>query len=312
MATEARASARPVLVTGTHRSGTTWTGKMLSASPVFGYIHEPFRPDYRPGICRVACPHWFQYVCEENAAAYRDAFGQTIGFHYDHRAELPSLRTPRDVLRMCRDSYNFFRWRHTGRRPLVKDPIALLSAEWLASEFDMLVVVLIRHPAAFAASLLRKHFRFPFRDLLDQPLLMRDLLEPFRDEIGYFAAGERPIIEEAALLWNIFHQVILDYRDRQPDWYFVRHEDLSLDPIRQFAPLFEYVDAPYDDHVQAVIRESSRSSNRPQATGTKDRYHLNSRENIASWKKHLDARQVDLVRRRTEPLARQLYADDEW
>jgi len=36
---------KPILVTGSHRSGTTWAGKMISACPNVGYIHEPFNID---------------------------------------------------------------------------------------------------------------------------------------------------------------------------------------------------------------------------------------------------------------------------
>ena len=42
---------KPILVTGSHRSGTTWVGKMLAATGSVGYIHEPFNLKNRPGIC---------------------------------------------------------------------------------------------------------------------------------------------------------------------------------------------------------------------------------------------------------------------
>ncbi len=82
--------------------------------------------------------------------------------------------------------------RAAGRRgatPLVKDPIALFSAEWLAATFDMRVLVMIRHPAAFAASIRRRGWRHRFADFLEQPLLMRDLLGAVR---GRDPGGERP------------------------------------------------------------------------------------------------------------------------
>ena len=34
-------NASPILVTGSHRSGSTWVGKMLSVAPHVAYIHEP-------------------------------------------------------------------------------------------------------------------------------------------------------------------------------------------------------------------------------------------------------------------------------
>ena len=34
----------PILVTGSHKAGTTWVGEMLAASRRVGYISEPFNP----------------------------------------------------------------------------------------------------------------------------------------------------------------------------------------------------------------------------------------------------------------------------
>lgn len=50
----------PILVTGSHRSGTAFVGKMLALSPRIGYIDEPFhRVSGIEGINR-----WFLYIRE--------------------------------------------------------------------------------------------------------------------------------------------------------------------------------------------------------------------------------------------------------
>jgi hypothetical protein len=45
----------PILVTGAHRTGTTWVGKMLAASPQVAYISEPLNVWHRPGVLRAPC-----------------------------------------------------------------------------------------------------------------------------------------------------------------------------------------------------------------------------------------------------------------
>lgn len=57
---------KPILVTGSHRSGSTWVGRMLALSPSVGYIHEPFNIRHRHGICKAHFEYWFQYICDEN------------------------------------------------------------------------------------------------------------------------------------------------------------------------------------------------------------------------------------------------------
>src|SRR5438105_11589923 len=95
---------RPILVTGSHRSGTTWVGRVLAASPSgMGYIWEPFNPRHRPGTFPVRFPHYFHYVTAENAAGCERALADTLAFRYRPAAELHSLRGPRDAARMARD-----------------------------------------------------------------------------------------------------------------------------------------------------------------------------------------------------------------
>jgi LPS sulfotransferase NodH len=57
----------PILVTGTHRSGTTWLGKMLAADASTAYISEPLNVLHRPGVLRAEVRHWYQYICAEMA-----------------------------------------------------------------------------------------------------------------------------------------------------------------------------------------------------------------------------------------------------
>jgi hypothetical protein len=62
---------KPILVTGSHRSGTTWVGRIIASSPSVAYIHEPFHIRHDPDVCPARFDHWFTYVCEENEDQYR-------------------------------------------------------------------------------------------------------------------------------------------------------------------------------------------------------------------------------------------------
>ena len=81
---------RPILVTGSHRSGTGWVGEMLAASPEprVAYIWEPFSPLARPGICPAPFDRWFQYVAEENEVRSRQPVRDMLEYRYHPGAEL--------------------------------------------------------------------------------------------------------------------------------------------------------------------------------------------------------------------------------
>ena len=56
----------PILLTGSHRSGSTWTGKMLAFSNEIAYIHEPFNLNHNPGIFKARFENWFPYIFHGN------------------------------------------------------------------------------------------------------------------------------------------------------------------------------------------------------------------------------------------------------
>lgn len=78
MKTDLQASTtQPILVTGAHRSGTTWVGKMLAGSQV-AYISEPLNVLHRPGVLCAKVKHWYQYVCDDNEAEYLAPFEELL------------------------------------------------------------------------------------------------------------------------------------------------------------------------------------------------------------------------------------------
>ncbi len=305
----------PVLVTGSHRSGSTWIGRILALDPHAGYIHEPFNRRHRRGICRVHFTRTYTYVTKENEAPYLAAFRDMLAWKFSPRAQMAQIRAPRDLAVMARNMGYFQIQRLRGSRPIVKDPLALFSAPWLAERFGMQVVVAIRHPAAFVASLRSAGWdRFPFADLRDQELLMRERLAPFRAEIAAAAETRPGVVDMGILLWRIFHHQIDRARTEHPDWIFVRHEDLSRDPAAGFEALFARLGLDFARTTAQTPRAFTDGTVRhnpmqQRPTGTLAR---DSRQNILSWKSRLSPEEIAYIRRAVEPLAAKFYSDADW
>ena len=70
------------------------------------------------------------------------------------------------------------------------------------------IVVTVRHPAAFASGLKRLGWSFDFSDLLRQPLLMRDHLDPFRDAMT--SDELQRVVGQAGLLWKMIYGTLLN------------------------------------------------------------------------------------------------------
>lgn len=301
---------RPILVTGAHRSGTTWVGRIIGASPSVGYIQEPFNILCRPGRCRARFSYWFYYICEENEDRYVRDIEQTLQFRYQLGDEMRAIRTPRDTARMVRDFWRFQSHRVHRRRPLLRDPFAFFSAEWLARKFSFDVVVLIRQPAAFVASIKSLRWDHPFDHFLKQPLLMRDHLHSFEDEIREFAERKQDVVDQAILLWRLIHSVIIGYRDRHPEWTFARHRDLSLNPVAEFRRVFGRLNLPYG------VREEIDTRHYCMAEARHDGYVWNevvrnSAQNMSRWRTVLTEKEVARVREKCFGIARHFYSEGE-
>jgi hypothetical protein len=301
----------PILVTGAHRSGTTWVGKMLAADADTAYISEPLNVLHRPGVFHAPVKHWYQYICPENENEYLPAFQHLLAYDYFLWDEIRAIRSRKDFLRMGRDFMIFYYALERGQRALLKDPFAVFSIPWFAKKLDCKIVVTVRHPAAFASSLQRLGWNFDFKDLLDQPLLMRDHLENYRDEMQ--AVKSDDVIGQAALLWKLIYHAVHTSIKLNPAWTVVRHEDFSLNPVNQFRDLYSKLGLGFTPRVEKEIANSSSSENPAELSLKKTHsVKLDSAASVKNWKKRLSADDLKRIREITGEVAGLYYSNEDW
>lgn len=284
--------APPILVTGCSRSGTTWVGKTLALNPRIQYLYEPFNLDM--GTAGIGFPHQFMYLCRDNEHLYLDAIQDVI---------TGPQRLPLGL------KLGF----HRPARLLMKDPLAFFSADWLGQTFGTRVVIIIRHPAAVASSRYQLGWRFNFAHFLDQPLLMRDYLAPFRAEMESLMGRDRDVIDESILLWKMIHQVVMRYREDHRDWIFLRHEDLCRDPLGQFQGVFGRLGLGCDRAIQTQIHNSTSQDNIIEPSqATQHSLARDSRGLAQVWKSRLSSQQIEHIRLGVAPIADQFYGSEDW
>ncbi|HJR18024.1 MAG TPA: sulfotransferase, partial [Gemmatimonadales bacterium] len=200
---------QPILVTGMPRSGTTWVSRMLDASGQVGYLNEPFNLAMSPGTFRIPVDHWYTHITDENEARVLPALHDALAFKYPLARELGRCRSRADLHRTLKGWRTFLR--HRNRRPVIKEPHAVFSAAWFACRLSSNVVITVRHPAAVVSSWKRLGWDFDFTNLLEQPLLMRDWLEPFRPDMEAALSSEKDLVDRVALFWSIIYSVVSHY-----------------------------------------------------------------------------------------------------
>ena len=282
---------------------------MLALSPDIAYIHEPFNLNHSPGICRARFDYWFPYICDENEVLILNDISDCLNFKYHIFEELQASKSPAELLPSVLDCLRFQRNRILNKRPLMKDPIAVFSTEWLEKRFNMNVIIVVRHPAAFVGSIKAAKWTHPFDHFLKQPLLMGHHLVEYRRQIEDFSKSEADIVDQAILLWNMIYHTILKYRENQPDWIFVTHEALSKNPIREFGKLYQKLGLHYSTNIQEKIKGYSTADlSKVQSNKLK----RDSKANIWTWKTRLNEQEIQRVKAQTIAIASVFYDEEDW
>jgi hypothetical protein len=284
---------------------------IYSKFPKVGYIYEPFNPQHRPGVFGARIPYRYFYVCRDNEREYGPWVEESLRFDYGTSRELRSIRSIRDVGRLGRDSVRFRRYRRQRVTPVVKDPFALFSAEWLAERFGARVVVMIRHPAGFVSSVKARRLSHQFGHFLAQPPLMRDHLSSFEPEIRSFATEDRPLVEQGILLWKLLYSTAVRYAQSHPDWTFLRLEDVARDPVEEFRALFGRLGFEFDESIKGTIEEYSSPTN-PVDTPDPSVIKRDSPRAVLTWKERLTSEEIDRIHEGVQPVAASFYSDAEW
>lgn len=301
----------PILVTGSHRSGTTWVGKMLCKSRELSFVWEPFNvgrvgPRWTPK----KLPLWFYHIPPENDNNFVEDFQNIIQLRYPIFYNILRIQNLRQCGRMGRDWLLSIHGRISGKRTLIKDPIAIFSAEWLANQFNMKVIVMIRHPLSFASSLKRLDWQFDFSNWLNQDLLMQEYLSPYREQIADFSRNKRNIIDQAILLWNGIYYVVHRYQKDHPEWLFIKQEDLAENPVDGFQSLYKECDLTWNDYVKSIIIKYSNQANIGRVPdGVSHIIRRNSRATITAWKHRLSKEEVDRIYKGTREIAHLFYSE---
>lgn len=304
----------PILVTGAPRSGTTIVGQFVAAPRQVASVYEPF--NMHIGLRDI--PRQFVYVTSGSSAepAVQAAVDALLAGRGAFRASRLPGDDPGPVKRLLRRtlvSRTNVDYQLSARRPgrtrwLLKDPLAGFSAEWLHRSYGANTVVTVRHPAATVASYLRLGWRFSLTELQAQPELMRDHLQPVLATVD---AGALTAVEEGALLWRCYYQVLGTYLDRNPGMTAVRHEDLCREPVAVVRALYRQLGLPLDDRIIRRVRAQTGSHN-PAAptTGTVHTLARSSRDLLDSWRTELTMSDAERIKELAYPVAQRWYGTD--
>lgn len=304
---------KPILITGSNRSGSTWVGQVLARAPKVRHTHEPFSPETAEREFGWKLPRWFL-----NA----EDWDEKKLSQYIERVLCPplvdsklKLDFPRKIKRTAQIIAERGFPKSFAPRHIFKDPVAIFSAPWLANKFKFEVVVLIRHPASYVLSLIKdpSHLHSFEKIFKAQPKLLerynsneKELIQQIIELQTRKGVGSQMVFEASAF-WRLFYSQVVQYKSMYPNWKYIFYENLAENPIDEFQVLFSSLGLEFSDKVLQKITCTSLENDPTKLDLKSHVKHFNSKENTKKWEQILDPEQKKMIRRITEPLWSAFY-----
>ena len=302
-------TARHILVTGSHRSGTTWVGRTISHNKRILYVDEPFNVDYPNCIMDLKLSKWFTYYpSSRQKERIQNSFDKLFLTSSFYRTIWIAKNSGIDIKTPYHFCEHLLKNSFRASQILIKDPIALLSAGWLYEKYNLKVICMIRNPLAFVGSLKKLRWDFDFKNLKEQRELMENCLPSFATQVNMLCGYNGDFIDRACLLWNVLHYIILQYQKRYQSWLFVRYEDIAVNPIIKFQEIYEYLGFRLDNLTRRYIQKYTSDGN-PIEARSDDYQPRDAKRSLNTWKERLSNHEIDRVKRTTDEIATKFYGD---
>lgn len=284
-------ASSPILVTGTHRSGSTWVGHLLALHGDVFYVQEPFNVTMRPAWVRHPASHWYEYLDAQDPK-WQD-MDYVLGLRFPLAQGLLEARSPRRVASVLRRSA-LAKWGALrGRRPLVKDPFMVFNAEVFQRRYESAIVFTVRHPAAFADSLDRRGWSFDFANILDQPELMMGPLQ--RWEADMLRVSRTDARAQAILLWRVVNGYVYELSHRLPNTFTVVHETFAADTRNAVSALYSRLGLSWTPRIERAARTITEQAGRDRSVEfAVNDLERSSQTTATAWRSRMDR---DLIKR---------------
>ncbi|MUL36509.1 sulfotransferase domain-containing protein [Gloeocapsopsis dulcis] len=250
-----------IFLAGTGRSGTTWVSSIINYNNNYRDIFEPFHP-YKVSIFEHF--RYRQYLRPDN---------QQQEFIQPAKAILSGK-----IKNQWTDQFNK---KVLCQKRMIKDIRANFLLKWLHHNFpEVPIILLFRHPCAVVNSKLQLGWGNHLDELLAQPELVEDFLQPFKQEI----AAAKTDFEKQVFLWCLENYVPLK-QFAPEEIHLTFYENFCKEPKAEIERLFTFLGKKFDDTVFATL-------NKPSATSRQESAIITTGNVVDSWKKHITEEQL--------------------
>ena len=300
-------AARPLVLAGAPRSGTTWTMRVLEGDPSLLPLMEPDNESRSaPAIWGKRRSGRFPVLRPGD----HDAGLQWLwSWILDGAPQSDRLKLSAPLLRAVRPGgrRRFYQGRTSplmqlaglagarpphqpvpaldGHRLLVKTVHIPLAVEWLASEFDIDVLVLLRHPGNVLASWISLDLNDQFARLDRQPAIRHRI-----DDLGTIPPPGTDPLERLVWQIGVLTLGLEEAAAAHPGWVVRTHEELCIEPVAQFRRLYAQLGLTWTEAAEEYLSKNDRP-------GEGFPTQRVASDQPDAWKTRLSPAQADTLRR---------------
>ena len=257
---------RPLIIAGSHRSGTTWLHNIISAPLSYRLIFEPLHPEIS------GHRDWVRLFLEEDAAQpeLKAYLASVFGGQVHNRWMMQGGH---------RRLLFFYRNRWWSNNLVVKCIRANLMLEWLAKTFDARILYIIRHPCAVVASVRNMGWeeavKWSLESLRGEAGLVDCYLAPYRRVLF---DDNLSSVQELALLWCIENKVPLLQFEKNK-WTGMLYESLLMQPEKELDRVYEQLKLRRPFPGYRMVKKVAHT--------TRDRKKRQEQNPLAKWQSDL-------------------------
>jgi hypothetical protein len=311
-----KSQSRPAsfrIVSGMHRSGTTFLGSLLGSLPNTAVIHEPFNLDYGAANARVVYP-----VIDTNPKAHQVPDTELLREVLDLRARPRRTATGdsfyKAILRrltggpfgVTQKKARISTLFSSDTNIFIKDPFLLLAAPYITQELRIPMLAVVRHPGAVWMSLRRMSWDYDVTKLAT--------VEDRNDLFAEFGFSEQELksatpITRFSALWAILNKRTFNQEHQCENLHITRHETLCLDPHGVIEGILNKLGLPDNDRVHETIDKLTAGDT---ITPDDEKIHHLARRSKSlpnAWRKSIEPAEEENIKRITLPVVKSIYGD---
>ena len=297
-----------IFISGMHRSGTSWVSQILSTAGRYVLKDEEiFLPNYPSQNKPIKI--WYEYIHSKNEKKYIQYIENTLSNKYHLIHEFPFQESISQKLKAFYLKTNsILRKSFYDSTPLILvEPLGLLSSDWFSKTYKCKMIIIIRHPAAIISSLKLNNINYNLNG--SDSLFVQDEFAKNNKKLP----KSDDIIGQCILMWKILYSYVQKLKKNNKNWIFVKHEDLSIDPMKEFQLLFKKLGLPFrNTTINKINKLCSTENSNYLLPGEKDKNKRNSKKLIYRWHEILSKDEVTRIREEVSLISDYWYDQQSW